>query len=154
MPAIVSICPICGGDVVVKEVEKIIKGGDDALFLKVQAGVCLKCGERIYDKETQEEFQRLRKALAERKLEDVERVGNTYRMEKEIIMRHFTVVLEPEEEGGYHVYCPALKGCHSYGETREEALKNIREAIQLWIEAAREHGIPIPEMETVEVAFP
>lgn len=42
----------------------------------------------------------------------------------------FKVILEPEEEGGYSVHCPALKGCHSQGETVEEALANIKEAIE------------------------
>ena len=45
-----------------------------------------------------------------------------------------TVVLEPQEEGGYAVYVPSLKGCVSQGETKEEALKNIKEAIELYLE--------------------
>ncbi len=52
----------------------------------------------------------------------------------------FKVVLEPSEEGGYTVYVPALPGCISEGDTLEEALRNIREAIQLYLE-------PIPEPE-------
>ena len=48
------------------------------------------------------------------------------------------VVLEQEEDGGYSVHCPALKGCHSQGETREEALRNIQEAILLYLEVANE----------------
>ncbi len=47
-------------------------------------------------------------------------------------------VLEQEEDGTYSVHCPALKGCHSQGETREEALKSIQEAIQLYLEVANE----------------
>ncbi|MBI4289512.1 MAG: type II toxin-antitoxin system HicB family antitoxin [Chloroflexi bacterium] len=66
-------------------------------------------------------------------------------------IENFEVVLEAEEKGGFHVYTPALKGCHSYGSTREEALRNIAEAIQLWVESAHELGIPIPERETVTV---
>jgi predicted RNase H-like HicB family nuclease len=44
------------------------------------------------------------------------------------------VVLEPSDEGGYTVYVPSLPGCISEGETVEEALDNIREAIDLYLE--------------------
>ena len=44
------------------------------------------------------------------------------------------VVLEPSEEGGYTVFVPSLPGCISEGETREEALKNIQEALELYLE--------------------
>ena len=44
------------------------------------------------------------------------------------------VILEPQEEGGYTVYAPSLPGCISQGETREEAIKNIKEAIELYLE--------------------
>jgi len=44
------------------------------------------------------------------------------------------VVLEPAEEGGYIVYMPSLPGCISEGETEEEALANIKEAIELYLE--------------------
>ncbi|CAN5432796.1 MAG: type II toxin-antitoxin system HicB family antitoxin [Actinomycetota bacterium] len=45
-----------------------------------------------------------------------------------------SVVLEPSEEGGYTVHVPSLPGCISEGETKEEALDNIREAIELYLE--------------------
>ncbi len=44
------------------------------------------------------------------------------------------VVLEPSEEGGYTVYVPSLPGCISEGDTEEDALANIREAIELYLE--------------------
>jgi len=50
----------------------------------------------------------------------------------------FKVVLEPSEEGGYTVYVPALPGCVSEGDTIEEALQNIREAIEVYLEPAEE----------------
>jgi predicted RNase H-like HicB family nuclease len=56
----------------------------------------------------------------------------------------YTVILEPEEDGGFHVWCPALKGCHSQGDTQEEALTNIREAIALYLESLRDEGLPPP----------
>jgi predicted RNase H-like HicB family nuclease len=55
------------------------------------------------------------------------------------------VVLIPEEGGGYSVLVPSLPGCHSQGDTLEEALENVKEAIELWIEDALEHGETIPE---------
>ena len=67
------------------------------------------------------------------------------------VIQNFEVVLEPEDEGGYHIYCPILKGCHSCGDTKEEALKNIKEAIELWLESAQELGIRIPEKEVVSI---
>jgi predicted RNase H-like HicB family nuclease len=48
------------------------------------------------------------------------------------------VILEPSEEGGFTVYVPSLPGCISEGQTREEALRNIKEAIQLYLEPAEE----------------
>jgi len=46
----------------------------------------------------------------------------------------FDVVFEKQKEGGYTVYVPALKGCISEGETKKQALENIREAISLYLE--------------------
>ncbi len=72
-------------------------------------------------------------------------------------MHRYRVMLEAEPEGGYSVWVPALPGCVSQGDTREEALQNIREAIQCYLESCRKHGEPIPvegamEEATVEVA--
>ncbi len=50
----------------------------------------------------------------------------------------FKVILEPDEEGGYTVYVPTLPGCISEGDTIEEALANIKEAIELYLEPADE----------------
>ena len=72
-------------------------------------------------------------------------------MAKRELVQRFEVVFEPDE-GGFHVYVPALKGCHSWGATRDEARNQIKEAIELWLETAREQGIPIPDRETVEVS--
>jgi len=45
------------------------------------------------------------------------------------------VILEEQEEGGYTIYVPSLQGCVSQGETTEDAVKNIKEAIALYLEA-------------------
>ena len=56
----------------------------------------------------------------------------------------YTVIVEKGRESGYVAYAPALKGCVSQGKTREEALKNIREAMEVYVEALLEDGIPVP----------
>ena len=61
-----------------------------------------------------------------------------------------TVILESEEDGGYSVHCPALPGCSSQGDTMEEALSNIKEAIRGVLEVRREERMPIPR-ETPEI---
>jgi predicted RNase H-like HicB family nuclease len=66
--------------------------------------------------------------------------------EEEVSMaRRFTVIFEREEEGGYHVFCPVLPGCHTQGETIDEGVRNIREAIELYIDSLVEDGLPVPE---------
>jgi predicted RNase H-like HicB family nuclease len=65
-------------------------------------------------------------------------------------------VIEPGDDRWLVVECPALPGCISQGKTREEALANIREAMEGYIETLVAHGDPVPEedveIETVEVA--
>lgn len=66
----------------------------------------------------------------------------------------YTVVIEKGRESGYVAYVPALKGCVSQGETREAALTNIKEAVEVYIEALMEDGLPVPTeagRETLEV---
>lgn len=55
----------------------------------------------------------------------------------------FTVVIEPDERG-FHAYVPVLPGCHSFGETVEEAQANIHEAMELHVESMIEDGEPVP----------
>lgn len=50
----------------------------------------------------------------------------------------FQVLIREERDGGYSVSVPALPGCHSQGETMKEALANIREAAELWLEVTEE----------------
>jgi len=47
---------------------------------------------------------------------------------------HFPIMIEIDEDGYFIVSCPSFKGCHSYGETIDEALENIKEAIELCLE--------------------
>lgn len=57
----------------------------------------------------------------------------------------FTVIYEEDSEGGYVVSVPSLPGCHTQGETIEEAEKNIQEAIELYLESLQEDNEPIPQ---------
>ena len=69
-------------------------------------------------------------------------------------MKRYEVFLEEAEEGGYVVTCPALPGCVSEGDSREQALANIRDAIEGYLTTLRRHGqrLPTVEVEVVEVA--
>jgi antitoxin HicB len=64
----------------------------------------------------------------------------------------FKVILEPDETGGFVVSCPSLPGCHSQGETIEEALENIKEAILLCLEDMEAEGEEIPDSSKALVA--
>lgn len=66
------------------------------------------------------------------------------------MLKRFKVILEPEVDGGYSVHVPALPGCASQGETIEEALANIKEAIELYLWSLKDDKLPIPESD-VEV---
>ena len=63
------------------------------------------------------------------------------------------IVLEPSEEGGFTVYAPSLPGCISEGDTKEEALANIREAIELYLEPAEDDLYATPGAEVIEIAI-
>ena len=62
------------------------------------------------------------------------------------------VILEPSDEGGYTVIVPALPGCISEGNTKEEALANIREAITVYLEPVEDDWDFAPNAELTEVA--
>jgi len=66
----------------------------------------------------------------------------------------YRVIIERDEDGMFVAECPALPGCISQGETRAEALENIKDAISGYITSLRKHDEPIPpsiEEEVVEV---
>ncbi len=63
------------------------------------------------------------------------------------------VVLEPSPDGGFTVYVPALPGCISEGETEEEAMANIREAVELYLEPADDDALPSDQAKVKELAL-
>jgi predicted RNase H-like HicB family nuclease len=63
------------------------------------------------------------------------------------------VILETSEEGGFTVTVPSLPGCISEGESREEAIRNIREAIELYLESVGDDQTYPPNAELMELAL-
>ena len=66
----------------------------------------------------------------------------------------YTIIIEKGRESGYVAYAPALKGCVSQGDTREEAISNIKEAMEAYVEALLQDGLTVPTevgKDTVEL---
>lgn len=74
-------CPICGGEMVAKEVEKLLRGGNHTAVITVQAEVCLKCGERLYSIETVKRFEQIRDKLEKVDVDDFQLMGQSYRVQ-------------------------------------------------------------------------
>ena len=73
-------CPICGGELVEKEVEKLIRGGMHTAVVKVRAEVCLRCGERLYDSETVRRFEQIRQKLERQEVAEFQPVGQAFQV--------------------------------------------------------------------------
>lgn len=68
----------------------------------------------------------------------------------------YRVIIEQDEDGMYSTECPSLPGCVSQGKTREEALSNVQDAIQGYLESLKKHNDPIPppiQEEIVDIAL-
>jgi len=73
-------------------------------------------------------------------------------MRREKMMK-LKIVIEPSDEGGYSVTVPSLPGCISEGNTKKEALKNIKEAILLYLEPVEDDLNYSPDSEVVEITL-
>lgn len=71
-------CPICGDELVEKEVEKLLKCGLHTAVLKVHAEVCLRCGERLYSAETVRRFEQIRRKLEKQEVGEFQPLGQTF----------------------------------------------------------------------------
>lgn len=71
-------CPVCGGEVVGKEVEKLLKGGVNTASVRVPAEVCLQCGERLYAQETVQCFEHIRDRLKREDVAGFNPMGHSY----------------------------------------------------------------------------
>jgi predicted RNase H-like HicB family nuclease len=74
-------------------------------------------------------------------------------MKRKLVNMKFLTTLERDEDGVWIAECPSIPGCVSQGQTRQEALTNIREAIAACLEVRADHGMPLTiETQQVEVA--
>lgn len=73
-------CPVCGGEMRTKVVEKLIRGGKNMASVKVEADVCVKCGERIYLKEDVVRFETIRENLMKEEVKSYLEMGHSYQI--------------------------------------------------------------------------
>ena len=73
-------CPVCEGEMVAKEVEKLLRGGLHTATIRVRAEVCLRCGERLYAQETVRCFERIREKLKRHEVTGFEPMGQFFRV--------------------------------------------------------------------------
>ena len=71
-------CPLCGGELADRVVEKLLRGGVDTAVLKVQAEVCVRCAGRIYTQKAIRQFERVREKLEKKQTGEMTKVGATY----------------------------------------------------------------------------
>ena len=73
-------CPVCGGELMRKKVTKVLRGGGHTATLKVEAAVCLHCGERLYSMDTVKSFDEIREKLKQQDTADFEPIGQSFQV--------------------------------------------------------------------------
>ncbi len=73
-------CPVCGGDLSEKDVEKLLRGGVNLATVKVRADVCLRCGERLYSRATISRFEQIRAKLANQEVDEFHPLGRSFQI--------------------------------------------------------------------------
>ena len=73
-------CPVGGGELVEKRVEKLLRGGVNVATVHVDAQVCLRCGERFYPQETVRWFEELRRKLERGETQELEPLGQSFQI--------------------------------------------------------------------------
>ena len=73
-------CPVCGHELIEKEVEKLLRGGVHTAVVKVRAEVCLHCGERLYSEETVKRFEEIRLKLERQETRDFRPLGQSFQV--------------------------------------------------------------------------
>lgn len=73
-------CPHCTGDVVEKTVTEVLRGGIHTAFLTVKAGVCLRCGDRLYTPDIIRRFESIESKLEHQEISDFQPVGQSFQV--------------------------------------------------------------------------
>jgi len=73
-------CPVCGGEMVDRDAEKLLRGGAHTAVVTVHAAVCLRCGERLYSKDTISRFEQIRAKLARGEVADFQPLGQSFQV--------------------------------------------------------------------------
>jgi len=73
-------CPICSGQVIEKEVTEVLSGGINTAFIRVKAGVCLHCGERLYTPETVRRFEEIEAKLERQETSEFQPLGKSFQV--------------------------------------------------------------------------
>ncbi|MFH0725466.1 MAG: YgiT-type zinc finger protein [Pseudomonadota bacterium] len=71
-------CPVCGGELALKEVEKLLRGGNHTAALRIEADVCLHCGERLYSENTVRYFEQVRNKLKRQEIKGFQPIGQSF----------------------------------------------------------------------------
>ena len=75
---LITQCPVCGGNLADKVVEKLLRGGNNTASVKIEAQVCLSCGERLYSPDVVKKFENIRKNLIEEHPKGLRKIGKSY----------------------------------------------------------------------------
>ena len=73
-------CPVCGGELAEKVVEKLLRGGVHTVVLKVPAEVCLRCGDRLYSPDTVRRFEEITAKLERQETEGFQPLGKSFQV--------------------------------------------------------------------------
>lgn len=77
-------CPVCGGDIVEKDVEKLLRGGNHTAVIKVHAEICHRCGERLYSQDDVKRFAQIRSKLKNQELSKFKPLGKSFQVASNI----------------------------------------------------------------------
>jgi len=81
-------CPVCGGELAEKRVEKLLKGGCDTVSVKVSAEVCIHCGERLYNESVVKSFEEIRGKLRRRQFSQLRSLGKSFTVSEDWPDKH------------------------------------------------------------------